>query len=604
MRLRQRLTLTFLLMLVVPFVAVTILQVDRTMNVMVADFAQTGDLVIGQIFEQIRTDLNRSQPNPIGALRADPLLAVLLRSSQAFGRGVVYSRVETLDGQAIAGSAGNDTTPPASFAELQREAGSWWPWAPIAAVWGARTYEVSSVVNVSGRPLAVIRIGLSTALIAAEARRSVNYIIGVGLAGIALALAGAMLVSALMHEPIAALMSSVEEMASGGEKVTFSGGDSDELESVVEKFNELATRIKMNRSRWETEGGQFFSIFHSITDAVLLLDASGSVLFANSEAQERLSLPAGGLAEGKPLKLLLGSDNPLVRAIETASATGIEVRDAALELTSGQNPQRLLVSVLLLGHGPEPPGMLVVARDLKQVRELESVVEHSDRLARLGSLISGVGHQLRNPLNAMNLQLELLGHDVERSAPAAKRVRALRDEIERLDRAIDALLRFMRPEQLKPTSLHLNGLLGEVAAAAKKPQIRVEYDFDATVRTITADRALLAEAFRNIVSNAVDAMPQGGRLIIGTRRLPDGFVEIRVSDEGEGIAPQDTGQIFKLYFTTKKGGSGLGLPLALRAVDLHQGTIEVDSQPGSGTTVKVRLPIGSEETATAQPEIA
>src|SRR5207253_1298779 len=156
---------------------------------------------------------------------------------------------------------------------------------------------------------------------------------------------------------------------------------------------------------------------------------------------------------------------------------------------------------------------------------------------------------------------------------------------------IDALLRFMRPEQLKPTSLHLNGLLGEVAATAKRPDIRVEYDFDGTVRTITADRALLAEALRNIVSNAVDAMPQGGRLTIGTRRLPEGFVEIRVSDEGEGIAPQDTGRIFNLYFTTKKGGSGLGLPLALRAVDLHQGTIEVDSQPGSGTTVRVRLPI-------------
>jgi signal transduction histidine kinase len=221
-------------------------------------------------------------------------------------------------------------------------------------------------------------------------------------------------------------------------------------------------------------------------------------------------------------------------------------------------------------------------------------------LARLGTLISGVAHQLRNPLNAMNLQLELLGHDFERGAPGAKRVRALRDEIERLDRAIEALLRFMRPEQLKPTSLHLNSLLSEIAAATKRPDISVEHDFDATMHTITADRALLAEALRNIVSNAVEAMAHGGHLKIGTRRLPDGFVEIRVSDDGDGIPPEDVDRIFNLYFTTKKGGNGLGLPLALRAVDLHQGTIEVDSQPGSGTTVKVRLPIGSEETTGAQ----
>src|SRR5207248_1901950 len=144
--------------------------------------------------------------------------------------------------------------------------------------------------------------------------------------------------------------------------------------------------------------------------------------------------------------------------------------------------------------GPEPPGMLVVARDLKLMKELESVVEHSDRLARLGSVISGVAHQIRNPLNAMNLQLELLSHDVNESAQALKRVRALRAEVERLDRAIEALLRFMRPEQLKLAAVPLNALLSEVAGAITRPQVQIEYDLDTNVRAITADRALLAEA--------------------------------------------------------------------------------------------------------------
>ncbi|MBV8451921.1 MAG: two-component system sensor histidine kinase AtoS, partial [Deltaproteobacteria bacterium] len=136
----------------------------------------------------------------------------------------------------------------------------------------------------------------------------------------------------------------------------------------------------------------------------------------------------------------------------------------------------------------------------------------------------------------------------------------------------------------------------------RKPDIRLEYDLDSSVLAITADRVLLAEALRNIVANAVEAMPQGGRLTIGTRRLPDGFVEINVGDEGAGI--EDTSQIFNLYYTTKKGGSGLGLPLALRAVDLHHGTIQVDSQPGAGTTVKIRLPIDDERTAAVHREIA
>ncbi len=160
----------------------------------------------------------------------------------------------------------------------------------------------------------------------------------------------------------------------------------------------------------------------------------------------------------------------------------------------------------------------------------------------------------------------------------------------------------MRPEQLKPASVPLNVLLTEVAGAVRKPDIRVEFDLEPSVLAITADRALLAEALRNIVANAVEAMPQGGRLTIGTRRLPDGFVEIGVADEGGGI--EDTSRIFNLYYTTKKSGSGLGLPLALRAVDLHHGTIQVDSQPGAGTTVKIRLPIGGEQIAVARREIA
>ena len=602
MRLRQRLELGLLLILVVPFVAVTILQVDRTINVMVSDLEGTGDLLIGQIFEEITLDLQSTKSDPIVALHADSSLSALMRSSSAFALGVVYVRLETLDGKTILGLGTPNALQTPSFALLKQQAASWWPSAPIAAVWGKRTYEMSQVVRLSDRPLALIKVGLSTSLIDTEARRSVNYIIGVGVAGVLLALAAAMLVRRLLRQPIAALISSAQAMEAAGETLSLPAGDGDELESVVEKFNQLASRIKMNRAEWETERGQFFNIFRSINDVVMLLDAGGAVLFANAEAQDRLGLPASGLAEGKPLKLLLGSSHPLIRAIETATTTGIELRDAALELTSGPTPERLLVSLFALGHGPEPPGILIVARDLKLMRELETVVEHSDRLIRLGTVISGVAHQLRNPLNAMNLQLELLSHDVERNGNAARRVGALRDEIERLDHAVDALLRFMRPEQLKPASVPLNTLLTEVGGEVRKPNIRLEYDLDPNVAAITADRALLAEALRNIVANAAEAMPHGGRLAISARCMPDSYVEICVADEGLGI--EDTSRIFNLYYTTKKSGSGLGLPLALRAVDLHHGTIQVDSQPGAGTTFKIRLPVNVEHPGALGREIA
>lgn len=596
MELRSKLALIFLVLLALPFIAVSAFQIDRTMQEMVNDLAESGELIADQAFEQIREVLAHAQGEPIEALRNDAPLAVLLNSSQAFGTGVVYARVEGIDGTTIlAAHAGPSTaavaaTPP--FDILRAQLRSWSPIKRIRSVRVPHTYEISRVVKVNGNPLAVIRVGLSTALIAEEARRSVEDIVAAGAVGVILSLVGAVLAGGLLLKPLAAIASGVEQIVEGRDEVTLPLEARDELGSIAEKFNDLSKRIKASRSQWETERGQFINIFRSITDAVMLLDGNGSVLFANPEAQSRLGLPAGGLAEGKPLAMLIGHDNPLARMVETAYAAGTEVRDVALDLNSDDRHNRLIVSIFSLGQGPEPPGLLVVARDLESMRELENVVDYSGRLVRLGGLISGVAHQIRNPLNAMNLQLELLSQDAARGAPIDQRLRAVRQEIERLARAVDALMRFMRPEQLKLAPVQVNDLIAEVATQVVRPGIQVEEHFDATVTPVTADRALLAEAMRNVVGNACEAMSNGGTLKLATAlSQKSGFVEISIVDNGPGIAPADLERIFNLYFTTKKNGHGLGLPLALRAIDLHHGTMELHSEAGAGTTVTIRLPI-------------
>lgn len=605
MELRSKLVTIFLVLLVLPFVAVSAFQIDRTMQVMVNDLADSGDLVADQIFEQIRGALAQTPGDPIAALRADPALFALIGSSQAFGTGVVYARVEAIDGTPIVTAHSELTvaavaaTPPLDV--LRQRLGSWSPINRISAVWGANTYEISRVVKANGTPLAVIRVGLSTALIAAEARRSVEDILAAGAVGVILSLIGAVLAGGLLLRPLAAIASGVEQIAEGRDEVNLPAEARDELGTIADKFNELSRRIKASRSQWETERGQFINIFRSITDAVMLLDGKGSVLFANAEAQSRLGLPAGGLAEGKPLTLLIGSSSPLARMVETAYAAGTEVRDVALDLTTESGTNRLIVSIFSLGQGPEPPGMLVVARDLESMRELEDVVDYSGRLVRLGGLISGVAHQIRNPLNAMNLQLELLSQDAARGNPIDQRLRAVRQEIERLARAVDALMRFMRPEQLKLAQVSINDLLTEIAAQLARPGIRVETGFDPSVTTVSADRALLGEALRNLIGNACESMAGGGTLRLSTSLSErSGFVEISIVDTGPGISREDLERVFNLYYTTKKNGNGLGLPLALRAIDLHHGTMEIQSEVGSGTTVTVRLPIASEQTAMAQ----
>lgn len=595
MDLRAKLAIALLLLLVLPFLITTV-QIDHTMTVMVGDLADSGDLLINQAFEQIRAALAHEQGDPAAVMRGDGRLRELLRSSQAFSKGVVHVRIEQLDGKPlISEPAEVAVTAAPPFSLLEMDTSSWWLPTKLRSLWEPRTFEMSRAIEINHRPAAIIKVGLSTALIADETRHWVAGIAGAGAVSVALAMIGGIVLGGLLLRPITAITAGVEQIALGRDEVKVRVEGRDELGTLAGKFNELAQRIKASRTEWQAERGQFFKIFRSITDAVMLLDSSGIVLFANAEAQARLALPAGGLAEGKPLQLLVGEENPLIRMIDTARAAGTEVRDIALELNDGPPQNRALVSVFTLGQGPEPPGMLVVMRDLESVKELEDVVNYSGRLVRLGSLISGVAHQIRNPLNAMNLQLELLGQDAERDKPVAPQIKAVRCEIQRLDRCVDALMRFMRPQELELAPASLNDLLREVAVqVVRRDTIDVEYQLDANLGPVNVDRVLLSEALRNVVSNAAESMPGRGTLRLSTSPCGEGFVEISVKDEGPGIPRENIPQIFNLYFTTKKSGTGLGLPLALRAIDLHNGTMDVQSEVGAGTTVRMRLPLSHE----------
>jgi signal transduction histidine kinase len=591
MSFRAKLALVFAALLIVAVTAISALEFERTTRMMVANLSDTGTSLVNQIFEQMRVSLAQHYGDPVTTLRTDPSIASSLRSAQAFTKGVVYARIDGVDGSSIAGTpASTDSLVIRPFEELSGQVGGWL--GRLRPLWGDKVYEISRPIEMNGKPFAVIKVGLSTALIEQEVRATLTGIVTVAIIGLILSLIGGTIAGAFFLRPVAAIATGVDELAAGRGDIRVNVAAHDEFGTLAEKFNQLSRRIKNDRAQWETERGQFFNIFRSITDALLLLDARGHVLFANGEAQGKLGLPAGGLSDGRPLNMLLGKDHPLNRMIENAYVIGSEVRDVAMELGRGATALRVLVSIFSLGQGPEPPGLLVIVRDLEPVQELENVVNYSGRLARLGGLISGVAHQIRNPLNAMNLQLELLNEESAQGKPIEARVMKVRNEINRLDEAISALLRFMRPEQLKLADIELGDLLREVGREIERPGITVNYSLDSLASVVTADRALMGEALRNIAKNAVEAMPDGGEIDFETQLSDDGFVEISIKDHGQGIAAEHLSHIFNLYYTTKEGGSGLGLSLALRAVDLHYGMMEVQSNPGAGTIVKIKLPAG------------
>jgi signal transduction histidine kinase len=592
MGLRTKIAAIFVPLLLLAVLAVSATEANHAVGVMVEDLGDSGNVLVNETFEQIRTALALSQGDPVVALRQDKSLAALLSSSSAFGKGVVYARVVTLNGDLVAGSGGDAVSGalPRPFAELKRAASRWSPFVRLRPLWGEHIYEISAPVEINRRPFALIKVGLSTALITTEVRRAVANVMFIAAVVIVISLLAALLAGALLLAPVAAITAEVEQLAAGRDSGNLLIRGGDELSALARKFNELSQRVRSDRVQWEDERGRFINIFRSIDDAVLLLDAGGLIRFSNDDAQGRLGLPAGGLAQGKALAALIGESHPLVRVMRTAKAAGTELRDVAVEEGHGKDKSRLLVSIFPLGRDPARAGQLVIVRDLDPVQRLESVVDNSERLARLGGLFSGVAHQIRNPLNAITLELELLSQDARASKPVEDHVHAVREEMSRIDVVIEALMRFMRPGQLKIERVAANDLLSEVALSVKEPRIEVRCDLDPAAAFVKADRAVLMEALRNIVQNAVDAMPTGGTLRF-ISALVDGFVELSISDTGEGIAPEHLEDIFQLYFTTKEDGNGVGLPLALRAVDLHGGTLNIESKLNQGTLVRIRLPL-------------
>jgi signal transduction histidine kinase len=203
---------------------------------------------------------------------------------------------------------------------------------------------------------------------------------------------------------------------------------------------------------------------------------------------------------------------------------------------------------------------------------------------------------VKNPLNAMMIHVELLKERLEDAGPDVKQsLEVIGGEIRRLDRVVQGFLKFMRPQELTLKPVDLNAVLQSVGALLEAESqshgVRFVLDLDAALPAVSADEELLRQAFINILQNAVQAMSQGGAVRIRTRAEGLDWVRVVVTDQGVGIAAEDLDKIFKLYYTSKPGGSGIGLSVVYRILQLHDGTVEAKSQAGRGTAMIVRLPV-------------
>ena len=303
-----------------------------------------------------------------------------------------------------------------------------------------------------------------------------------------------------------------------------------------------------------------------------------------------LALPLAWLVAWALARLMLKPLRSLTREVGRLARGEFEIAPSRV---AHDEFQELSAELQRLGQQLEADRVAMLSE--RAHATVQSLVSYSQRLAALGRLTSGVAHEVKNPLNAMMIHLELLKERLDSPPPEVQQsLDVIGGEIRRLDRVVQGFLRFMRPHELELKAIEVATLVQSavvlVEAEWHSQGIRFAVEVAPGLPAIEADEELLRQALLNLIQNACQAMPRGGFVTVGAR--VDGHTLcLEVTDEGVGIAPEEVERIFTLYFTTKPEGTGIGLSVVYRIVQMHDGSIDVRSELGRGTTMTVRLPL-------------
>lgn len=335
-------------------------------------------------------------------------------------------------------------------------------------------------------------------------------------------------------------------------------------------------------------------LFRGIRSALLVIDRGGIIRLANPQAGYLLGQPASSLVGQEYAKVAPG-DPARFEPLQERGESTLE-QEVAWQNRDGDTRILLVSTTRLRG---ERDDAVAIVHDVTETRRLTQQAEQTERLAAMGDLAAGVAHEIRNPLNAISIASQRLKAEFEPQAGAdeyRELLDSLKGEIARLNETVQQFLGLARGLNLEHKPLDIKSLLESVGAALKlegdEKGVTVAMDF-ATLPQIAGDADALRKAFRNLGQNALAATESGGTITFRASAT-DTMVDVAIIDTGQGIDPADLPNIFRPYFTRKKGGSGIGLALVHRIITDHGGTVEVQSAPGSGTTFTVHLPCGPE----------
>jgi len=628
-----------------------------------------GEMVAQFVFERA-SNVVTTREQAYSALQNDPGLRSLLLSSIAYSEHVTYAAIvdprnvaivhssPTLEGQALE---------PQPLLKSLLDQGAL---EQFQAISGDRMFEVQQPLLMrrdqagagGNEQFGSIRVGVSTTLIRRDLREAMSRSLMTALLSLIVATGIAWLLAQWTLRPVHVLRSGLSRLGRGEFDVKLDLPPGDEFGELGSSFNLLSAELSAVRSKLAAgQAAPFESVVDRLEDAVAMFNPEGQLLFANramraawpeqvSDNYEKLE----ALPRQHPYRLLVE------QALSSRKSQGPVSEEVPVPgaLPGETNEVEQLVVAHAIEHADRRfLGVMLVARNIAYLSQVQSTIRYSRKLASLGRLLAGVAHEVKNPLNAMTIHLELLkqklsgsfgaalgtGRLLARGAESAaagrgvtsgaagtlgisgsgsagsgsiatvagdegrgtekvlvdvpavmKHVTVISAEIKRLDEVVQGFLKFSRPEELSLEPVDLTSLVNEVAEVvepqARDAAVQVIVDCPADLPGISGDRPMLRQALLNLALNACQAMPNGGTLRFRARQASDRRISLAVEDTGIGIPPEHLSRIFDLYFTTRDQGSGIGLSMVYRTVQLHDGSIEVQSTPGHGTVFTLLLP--------------
>jgi PAS domain S-box-containing protein len=536
------------------------------------------------------------------ALRSDPALTALMDSAIRYSPTVFDVSIADSEGRALLSTDPTNVDHLLPHRQEYEELESGGLLRQLEVVFGPpRVYNVTLPVERNFEPFATIRVGVRTTFLRFVVQpwliAALTYI---GVA-IVCSLIFAAFLANLALKPIEQIGARLDALALAeaevaGEAASNRSGDAVVL--VSHKIERIGRRMRNVEEVFSALKENLDQIMTNLQDGILLYTHDARAVLVSDSVERFLGISRAEIL-GSKLHEVFSRNTRLGRLVRESFDARMALVQEEITTETGRHVEISLDFI----HDDravfpqESLGALLTLHDVESVREIESDLELSRRLAAIGRLTAGVGHEVKNPINAIVVHLELLRNKLGGSDNKAMRhLEVIESEIQRLDRVVQTLVDFSRPVELQLKEQDLRRVVSAVlmlaSADLETRDVHVQSDLPDHPVLAKVDADLLKQALLNVVLNGAQAMAEGGKLEV--RLAEDGRMALlSIHDQGSGISPEIRDKIFDLYFTTKKDGSGIGLAMTYRIVELHNGSIEVKSDPNLGTTFILRFPLNS-----------